>query len=129
MVGIISKRLSNGENAWLLVSSANDFGDFTGYYYPPGGHIEQGESEEVTLMREIREELGLNASPIRRLATTESDIKGQETAWWECRLDDDDMVVSSELRDAQYFTRLQIENEIKVWPATEKFFREFVFKT
>ena len=127
VVGIISEANANGEESWLLVSSAKDFGEYTGYYYPPGGHIEAGETEEEALMREIKEELSLIARPIARLAISQGDVADQRTYWWQCEVTGD-MEVNPELKDAQYFTRAQMENDVKVWPATRNFFRDFVFK-
>ncbi len=39
VVGIVSKKNERAENEYLLVASNKDFGKYTGYYYPPGGHI------------------------------------------------------------------------------------------
>lgn len=40
VIGIVKRETP--ELAWLLMSSKKDFGEFTGYYYPPGGHVEDG---------------------------------------------------------------------------------------
>ena len=52
----------------------------------PGGGIEDGESEEATLVREIREELGVTITPVRRIwrSVTPWDVK---LAWWQGRID------------------------------------------
>jgi len=125
-VGIISRPLNGGaEKEYLLVSSARDFGDYTGYYYPAGGHVEAGESEEQALIREIEEELGLVATSITLLAVTPGDIAGQETYWYEC-VANGEITVSVTLRDARWFTRTEIENG-KVWPATQEVFQRHIF--
>lgn len=126
-VGIISRENSDGQDEWLLVSSARNFGQYTGCYYPPGGHLEAGETEQAALTRGIREELGLDAVPIRRIATTKGDVAGQETYWWLCEATGN-IRRGLELDDAQYFSRQQIENEINVWPATRKVFEKYVFQ-
>jgi 8-oxo-dGTP diphosphatase len=53
----------------------------------PGGGIEGDESEEATLVREIREELGVAITPVRRVwrSVTPWDV---ELAWWLGRIDD-----------------------------------------
>ena len=61
---------------YLLVRSTRDFGEYTGYYYPPGGHVGD-ESIPDALRREFREELSLEISPVRQIAETEGDVKGQ----------------------------------------------------
>ena len=52
----------------------------------PGGGIENDESEEGTLVREIREELGVTITPVRRIwrSVTPWEVK---LAWWLGRID------------------------------------------
>lgn len=126
VVGIIDRINQDGEKEWLLVRSARDFGDYTGCYYPPGGHVEEGEAIISALTREIKEELNLNAKPIAQIAVSAGDVPDQETYWWSCEVDGD-IKLDPELSDAQYFNQKQIEDEIKVWPATRRFFEEYIF--
>lgn len=53
----------------------------------PGGGIEDDESEAETLVREIREELGVTITPVRRIwrSVTPWNV---ELAWWLSRIDD-----------------------------------------
>lgn len=94
VVGIIEKE-DAGVMRYLLVSAKKDFGRFTGYYYPPGGHLAPGEDEIGGLVREIKEELRIDRS---------------------------------ELLDAGYFSREEMQ-KMKIWPATVRFFKKFVFQT
>jgi 8-oxo-dGTP pyrophosphatase MutT (NUDIX family) len=126
VVGIVERNNQNGEKEWLLVSSANDFGKYTGYYYPPGGHIEEDETEEVALTREIKEELNLDARPIARLAISSGDVPEQQTYWWSCGVDGE-MKVDPELSDISWFTQKRIQEGTNIWPATKKFFESYVF--
>lgn len=48
----------NGKTQYVIIKSTE------GYYGFPKGHIESGESEEETALREIREETGLNVNII-----------------------------------------------------------------
>ena len=50
-----------------------------GYWAPPSGRIEEGETPEEALVREIQEELGINATPIAKV--------------WECLTDDGDFIL------------------------------------
>lgn len=79
-VGIIERDV-NGDKQYLLISATKDFGEYTGFYYPSGGHMEEGESEQETIVREIKEELGYDVGLINRIAETKGDIKKQMTYW------------------------------------------------
>jgi 8-oxo-dGTP pyrophosphatase MutT (NUDIX family) len=110
---------------FLLVSSAKDYGEFTGYFYPPGGTIEPGEAEEDTICREILEELNLVIEPVRKIAQTPGDVADQETSWWEGRVLSGEMRPSNEIAQAGYYSREEM-SAMPIWPATEAFFREYI---
>jgi len=57
-------------------------------YCFPGGAIEPGESEEVALIRELQEELAVQATPLRRLwcSVTPWNV---ELCWWLVQLSPD----------------------------------------
>jgi 8-oxo-dGTP diphosphatase len=55
-------------------------------YCFPGGGIEDGESEEQALMRELLEELGVQISPTRQLWESVTPW-GVQLAWWLADLD------------------------------------------
>jgi len=127
VVGIINRRRPNGEDEYLLVKSKKDFGEFTGYWYPPGGHLEEGEGEKNTIIREIKEELNLQIEPIRKLAETPGDVKDQNTHWWVCNLLSDKMEIdNTEIAEVGWFTREDMKT-MQLWPATRDFFEKYVF--
>lgn len=127
VVGVISRQSDSGQKEYLLVSSAKDFGEYTGFYYPPGGHVEDGEDIEAALLREIEEELSLKATIIKHITITPGDVPDQETHWYECTVEGD-MTIDPELRDARYFSQNEIETG-KVWPATQKVFKDYIFSS
>lgn len=125
VVGVIVK----GKNppAYLLVSSKKDFGEFSGYYYPPGGHVEEGEDELSALKREVNEELGVTIKNAHKLTETEGDIKDQKTSWYLCEIENDHLKINhQELHDAKFFTRDEMQS-LKIWPATRKIFESYIF--
>lgn len=129
VVGIISRVNLQSQKEYLLVSSKKDFGEYTGYYYPPGGHIKKGETKTEALKREIQEELGIEVEPLGEMAETFGDVKGQITYWWLCRITSDDLKINNkELMDARFFTKEEISN-LKLWPATKRIFEKYIFKT
>ena len=127
VVGLVSRLNEIGEKEYLLVSSKKDFGEFTGSYYPPGGHMEEGEGKVQTLKREFMEELGVEIEPLEEVAQTPGDVKDQITYWWKCKLTDTNFKIKSdEIADVGFFTKEKIEN-LKIWPATKDFFERYIF--
>jgi 8-oxo-dGTP diphosphatase len=127
-VGIISRIRQNGQYEYLLVKSKNYFGKYTDFYYPPGGHIKENENLTDGLVREIKEELGLNIRPIKELEMGQGDVKNQETHWWLCEVISGTLQIQyEEIADAAYFTEEEI-NKLKIWPATKQFFDKYIFK-
>ncbi|OGL99653.1 hypothetical protein A2318_01605 [Candidatus Uhrbacteria bacterium RIFOXYB2_FULL_45_11] len=125
--GIVTRQNSQGEDEYLLVSTKKDYGKFTGFYQPPGGHIEEGETEQEAVAREILEEVGLIAEPIERFAEVEGDVPDYKVYWWRCKVEDGEIKINeTELSAANYFSQDQIK-KMNVWPATKRFFEEHVF--
>jgi len=126
VLAIISRLNRQKQNEYLLVSTKDYYGKFTGFYYPPGGHLDKGESEKECLYRELKEELGLELLEAEKIAETKADTPGDVLVWYSCRvksleLDPD----KSELNKAGFFTREEME-KLKVWPATRNFFQEHI---
>jgi ADP-ribose pyrophosphatase len=46
----------------LLLGKRKGTGWMDGYLCPPGGHVEQGETPTIAMIREIKEELGIEVS-------------------------------------------------------------------
>ena len=63
-------------------------------YCFPGGGIEQGESEEAALVREVYEEIRLVVRPLRRLWQCVTTWK-VELAWWLAEMDPDAVPVAN----------------------------------
>jgi len=127
VVGIISRENQHGEDEYLLVKSKRDFGRYTGFYYPPGGHVKKSEGEKETLAREIKEELDILVSPIKKIAESPGDVKNQITSWWQCKIRSGELKLNDqELNDVDFFTKEKME-DINIWPATKNFFEKFVF--
>jgi 8-oxo-dGTP diphosphatase len=61
-------------------------------YCFPGGGIEEGESEETALVREVWEEIGITVRPLRRLWRCVTAWKVQ-LAWWLAEMDPSDVAV------------------------------------
>jgi len=127
VVGIIVKK--DIEDSYLFVSSKTYFGKYTGYYYPPGGHVEESESEVDALKREIKEELTIDLLKAEKITDQiESDVKDQKTVWYLCEVENYNFEFDKEeLKDARFFTREEMK-ELNLWPATKTFFEKYIFK-
>jgi len=126
VVGIVSRKRGD-ENEYLLMSSKRDFGEFTGFLYPPGGHLEPEENEKKAVIREIHEELGIKVKPTKKYAETPGDVENQITHWWKCEADNHDLTIDEdEVENTAWHTKKEILSHDKVWPATKKFFEEHI---
>jgi len=116
-----------GEKKYLLVSSKGSFGEYSGFYYPPGGHVEGNESLLNALSREIKEELELKIDSAKLIAKTKGDVLNQITYWYLCEVGFYDFKLDKdELRDGGYYTKEEIQ-KMKIWPATMKIFKKYIF--
>ncbi|MEE0235803.1 MAG: (deoxy)nucleoside triphosphate pyrophosphohydrolase [Bacteroidales bacterium] len=57
----------------VYFATQRGYGEFEGMWEFPGGKIEEGETAEFALMREIQEELGIDITIDKFLCTTEYD--------------------------------------------------------
>jgi 8-oxo-dGTP pyrophosphatase MutT (NUDIX family) len=127
VVALISRIGSAGEGEYLLVSSRKDFGKNTGAYYPPGGHVEEGESELAALKRELYEELRMKIISAEKITEIPGDEKGLIAGIYKCKTESENFRVNrEELADAGYFSKKAM-GKMLLWPATAKLFAESIF--
>ena len=72
--------LRRGERFLVVKRSAELIG--AGYWTPPSGRIEPGESEQAALRREMREELGIDVMPLRKIWECDADDIDIRLHWW-----------------------------------------------
>jgi 8-oxo-dGTP pyrophosphatase MutT (NUDIX family) len=53
-----------------------------GYWSPPSGRIEPGESQSQAVVREMHEELGLHVRPLSKVWECLTDDGGYRLHWW-----------------------------------------------
>ncbi|MDO8538020.1 MAG: NUDIX hydrolase [archaeon] len=128
VVGIISRKNKQKEEEYLLVSSIIQVGEFTGYFYLPGGHLHENETDEECLKREIKEEVKLEVINQKKIAESQSDIAGETIIWFDCKVANYDFKINKkEFTNGGFFSQKQMQN-MNIWPATKQFFEEYVFK-
>jgi 8-oxo-dGTP pyrophosphatase MutT (NUDIX family) len=59
-----------------------------GWWTPPSGRVEPGETQPEALVREMREELGLEVTPLRQLWTCPTADGRFTLSWWLAETDD-----------------------------------------
>jgi 8-oxo-dGTP pyrophosphatase MutT (NUDIX family) len=72
--------LRDGERFLVIKRSAEITG--AGYWTPPSGRIEPGESEQAAVRREMREELALDVMPLRKIWECDADHVDIRLHWW-----------------------------------------------
>ncbi|MCQ2202235.1 MAG: (deoxy)nucleoside triphosphate pyrophosphohydrolase [Bacteroidales bacterium] len=60
-------------NDGKILATQRGYGEWKGWWEFPGGKIEAGETEEIALVREIREELAVTINIKEKLTTVEYD--------------------------------------------------------
>ena len=56
-----------------ILATQRGYGDYKGWWEFPGGKMEEGETEEQAIIREIREELDVEIAVERKVCTVEYD--------------------------------------------------------
>ena len=124
-LAVIKKK---GTNKFLLVKTRGDSKKkFRSCWFPPGGTVEEKENTKKTLIREIKEELSIPIKPLKIITETKSDDKNQIIQWWLCKSINQTIILDEEELDGfGYFSLKEMEN-IPLWPATKKFFKNHGF--
>lgn len=118
-------RVYNDQKQYLLVRVKKDFGKYTSFLQPVGGHVEDNENEKAALAREIFEELGVKSKVGKKITTTSLDVPNELAHWYKCKLVNIDFQVNySEIASVEWLTLDEIRNETKIWPATKRFLLE-----
>lgn len=84
----------------------------------PGGKIEAGETPEEAIVREVREELGVGATPLEQLETVTHDYAHGtrvEIVFVRCTFDSHAFTLSDEVHDARW----QVPADIDVMQVLE----------
>ncbi len=126
VAAIISSMNATGEPVYFLVQSKKDYGEYTGYWYPPGGKVEHGETDLEALYREIREELGVVITSAVFISESMGDITKKVT-WWRCDIPLEQIKINtSEIAGSGFFTKHEMR-KMPLWPATKQFFEAYIF--
>jgi 8-oxo-dGTP diphosphatase len=126
IVAVCLIKNSKGEYLLIRPSDYKNFGEFQDAWYPPTGHIKEGETVETALKREAKEELNIDIEPVKLISEWEQDIPEETAFWWECKIINGDIKRSFEIAEFGWFSSDKIKN-LKLWPAERKFFEKFIW--
>ena len=120
--------MKNNQGKYLLMRANNygDIGENQDSWYPPSGHIKEGESDAEAIRREMREEFNIEVKAIRLVIETALDNPGKRANWWECEILSGEIKPGSEIAEYGFFSIEEAKN-LKLWPATKKFFEKFLW--
>jgi len=120
--------IKNTEGKYLLTrpSDVKHFGVFQDAWYPPTGHVKEGESIIEALRREAKEELNIDVKPVRLITKWKQDTPGEIAYWWECEIVGGDIQMNEEIAEYKYFSAEECK-KVKMWPAEESFFENFIW--
>lgn len=62
-----------------------------GYWGPPSGRIEPGETQRQAVVREMREELGVDVSPVEKVWECDTDDGVFRIHWWTAAISSTDL--------------------------------------
>lgn len=95
-----------------------------GVWAPPSGEIEPGESQAATVVREVREEVGLEVKPLRCVRESVSASATHTLYWWLAEPIGGTLVLDSrEASDARWVTAAEIATLSPRFPGDLAFFR------
>lgn len=77
-----------------------------GYWCPPSGRLEPGETQEEAVVREVREELGVDVAPVAKVWECPTDDGSFVLHWWIADVSEDaDLVPDpAEVAEARWVT-------------------------
>jgi mutator protein MutT len=109
----------------LLRQSEDPTTNNSGYFHPPGGIVEHGETPEDALAREVREETGLTARVIRLIGTADWNVMMHcqsahfTGTFFECELEEDVPQIHLDCENDSYawFSLAEIDNAPVVEPS------------
>ena len=93
----------------LLLRDNNPEIPYPGMWDVPGGHVEKGEAPEQCIVREMKEEIGLDLQGFQLFSVTEFDDRTEYTFWQKANLSIDKIRLNEGQR-LKWFTKDEVRN-------------------
>jgi len=80
-----------------------------GMWHVPGENVENGESDEATIIRGVREELGLKVK-VGKYIGKHLTPTGKEARWYECFANSDNAIPFSDIEEIKWVSKKEVLN-------------------
>jgi ADP-ribose pyrophosphatase YjhB (NUDIX family) len=120
----ITALVRNGDK-YLLLEDCRD--ETKGLWAPPHGRCEEEDiNEEATVIREVKEETGLDVIPVRKVLTQKADTKTNTISFWTVKTVGGEIEIDS--GESSNFKWVTIEGALKMnlYPGTRILFNKIV---
>jgi 8-oxo-dGTP pyrophosphatase MutT (NUDIX family) len=100
-------------------------GPDAGYWAPPSGKVERGESQEAAVVREVQEEVGVAIRPLRKVWESISAGGTHTLHWWLAdAVDQEFRLDQREVSDARWVTVQEITTLEPTFAGDRHFFEQ-----
>lgn len=119
-VAVIIKR----GGKFLLIKRAKK-GEAEDYWCPITGAIEKEETQEQTIIREAKEEMGITVKPIKKIWQCYTEDKQYLLHWWYVKLLNDKVIINrDEVKEYRWVHYREMQKIGRMFKADLQFFRE-----
>ena len=110
----------NGDKVLLIERASGTL--YKGYWAPVSGKVEPGESQEVAVIRESMEEVGLTVRPVRKVWENITTSGTYRLHWWLAEYVGGELVLDKrEVSDARWVTLEEIDR-FKIFDGDREFY-------
>ncbi|KOU58125.1 DNA mismatch repair protein MutT [Streptomyces sp. MMG1533] len=107
----------------VLVIQRGPMARLPGYWAPLSGKLEPGETQEESLLREVREEVGLRVSPVAKVWESQTEDGMFRLHWWLAEAEEGEVVMQEgEVSDVRWVTAQEFSRLHPVFAADRVFF-------
>ncbi len=113
------------DEEYLMIQDAD--GPYEGQWAPVHGGVEdKDDSIEDAVVRESREEVGLEVKPVKKIAETDADYGVDRLHWYRADIVSGEIETNEEISSYGYFTVKEVlEDGMGLLPAAERFFNKY----
>lgn len=117
--------IRNAEGKFLLLEDSREL--MRGSWAPPHGRCEAtDQSEEASVMREVREETGLSVEPVKKLLTQPADTKVKTVSFWLVKLRGGALRIDPSETASYGWFAVDEALKLRLYPGTRHFFEKVI---